>query len=207
MRIEILDDKCRVAKSAIIHKENVLVGSCDIGEFVTLLPYNYIENSRVEGNSVVRSSNIVDSTIGENSTVGPFATIREHSHIGKDCRIGNFVEIKDSTIGDGSKVAHLAYIGNATIGVDCNIGCGVIFANYDGSKKQNIIVGDRCFIGSNTILVAPLKIADDTYIAAGSVVTEDTNEGDFLIGRVKPTVKKGRPSRYFIKNPHSNKDK
>ncbi len=202
MKIEILDDKCKVDKSAIIHKENVLVGQCVIGELATLLPYNYIEGSVIGRASVVRQSNVIDSTVGENTTVGPFATIRQGSHIGSDCRIGNFVEIKNSTIGDGSKVSHLAYVGDATIGVDCNIGCGVVFANYDGKEKHKITVGNRCFIGSNSILIAPLNIADDTYICAGSVITDDTEAGDFVIGRSRATVKKGRKSRYVIKHPH-----
>lgn len=203
MKIEVLDEKSVISPSAVIHKENVLLGQCVVGDMATLLPYNYIENSVIGRGSVVRQSNITNSTVGENTTVGPFATLRDGAKIGNDCRIGNFVEIKNSTIGDGSKVSHLAYVGDAQVGVDCNIGCGVIFCNYDGKTKNKIVVGDRCFIGSNTILIAPVTIADDTYICAGSVITEDTEKGDFVIGRSRAIIKKGKSGRYFVKHPHT----
>ncbi len=203
MKVEILDEKSVISKNAIVHKQNVIVGQCVVGDMVTLLPYNYLEDSTIGRGSVVRQSNITQSCVGENTTIGPFATLRNNSKVGNDCRIGNFVEIKNSKIGDGTKVSHLAYVGDAEIGVDCNIGCGVVFCNFDGKTKNKITVGNRCFIGSNSILIAPLNIADDTYICAGTVVTDSTDVGDFVIGRVRAEKKKNKKQRYIIKKPHS----
>lgn len=149
-------------------------------------------NSHVCNGAKITDSVIENSRIGENSTVGPFAYVREGSEIGKNCRIGDFVEIKASKLGDGVKVAHLAYVGNAEVGDNVNVGCGAVFCNYDGFKKHKTLVGKGAFIGANVNLVAPLKVGDGAYIAAGSTVTKDLPDGAFCIERTTQQVKQKR---------------
>lgn len=163
----------------------------------TIDKLSVITNSTIKDNVIVEQSYIQDSVVDSGTTIGPFARLRPNSYIGKNCKIGNFVEIKNSEIGDGTKISHLAYVGDAEVGKNCNIGCGVIFANYNGKIKQKIHIGDNVFIGSNCNLIAPLKIADNVYICAGTTVTQDLLEGDFVIGRVQPTVKHGRAKDYL----------
>ena len=124
-----------------------------------------------------------DRIIEENTTVGPNAHLRPNSHVGKNCKVGNFVEIKNSNIGDGTKMSHLAYIGDADVGKNVNIGCGVIFVNYDGKKKYRSKVSDNAFIGSNSNLVAPVNVHEYGYIAAGSTITKDVQKGQLSVER------------------------
>ena len=125
------------------------------------------------------------SKIGERTTVGPFAYIRPESIIGNDARIGDFVEIKKSTIGNNTKVSHLTYIGDAKVGEHCNFGCGTVVVNYDGKKKNTTIIGNNSFIGCNTNLVSPVTVEDNTYIAAGSTIVNDVKEGELAVARAK----------------------
>lgn len=141
------------------------------------------------GTVILDGSHITDSAIGQNCEVGPYAHIRPNSSIGNNCRIGNYVEIKRSRIGDGTKVAHMTYVGDSTIGKNCNLGCGVIFCNYNGKTKSNCIVGDNVFIGSNSCLVAPLQIGDHAYIAAGSVITDEVPNNALGISRARQAIK------------------
>lgn len=124
-------------------------------------------------------------TIGANSVIGPFARIRENTNIGENCKIGNFVEIKKTQIKSGTKISHLSYVGDADIGENTNIGAGTIFCNYDGISKHKSTVGDNSFIGSNTILISPVNIGDDTMTAAGSVINQEIPDGTLGISRVK----------------------
>ena len=156
-----------------------------------------IKNSIIGKNVQIEASFLEDSEIGEGTHIGPFSHLRPNSKIGKNCKIGNFCEIKNSTIGDGTKVSHLAYVGDAVVGKNCNIGCGVIFANYNGRTKNKITVGNNVFIGSNSNIIAPVNIADDVYICAGSTITKDIEKGDFVIGRSRETIKKGRAYQYL----------
>lgn len=156
-----------------------------------------IINSKIEDGVKIMHSYIENSTIGKNSEIGPYAHLRPNSVIGENCRIGNFCEIKNSTIGEGTKVSHLAYVGDAKVGKNCNIGCGVIFVNYNGKIKQQIEIGDNVFIGSNCNLIAPLKIESNVYICAGTTVTQNLFEDDFVIGRSRETIKKGRAKKYL----------
>ena len=137
------------------------------------------------------------NTIGKNCKIGPFTHIRDGATIGNNVRIGNFVEVKNSTVGSGSKISHLAYVGDATIGKNCNIGCGAIFVNYNGKTKNKTIVGNNSFIGSNCNIIAPVKIDDKSYICAGTTITDDVKSGDFVIGRVRQSVKENRAKDYL----------
>ena len=132
-----------------------------------------------------------DVTIGKGTRVGPGVVLRGECKIGKNCRITNFVEIKKSIIGDGTKIAHMSYVGDAVVGRNCNIGCGVVFCNYDGRKKNPITVGDGVFIGSNSNLIAPLTLADNAYIAAGSTITQDVPTDSLGIARARQAIKEG----------------
>ena len=107
------------------------------------------------------------------------------------------VEIKNSTIGEGSKISHLAYVGDVDMGKDCNVGCGAIFVNYNGRNKNRSMVGDECFIGSNCNIIAPVKIESRSYICAGTTVTEDIKSNDFVIGRARQEVKENRADKYL----------
>lgn len=142
-----------------------------------------IKNSTIGEDVIIRSSEIEDSSIGRGTTVGPYAHLRPSSHVGENCKIGNFVEVKNSNVGDGSKMSHLAYIGDADVGSGVNIGCGVVFVNYDGRDKFRAKVGDNAFIGSNANLVAPIEVEDYGYVAAGSTITKKVLKGQLSLER------------------------
>lgn len=187
----------KLGKNVVVYPNNFIDGNSKIGDNSVLMPGNYITNSVIESNCKIQSSNIDDSVVESGSVVGPFARIRPGTNIGKNCKIGNFVEIKNSQVGDGSKISHLAYVGDSQIGKNCNVGCGVIFANYSGKAKNKIFVGDHVFIGSNSNLIAPVEIQSNSYICAGTTVTEKVNSGDFVIGRAKQINKPDRAKKYF----------
>ncbi|MDR0850791.1 MAG: hypothetical protein LBN07_04965 [Christensenellaceae bacterium] len=172
--------------------DNVYIENSIIEEGAEVLPFSFIKNSTVGRGSIIVSSHIFDSTVGQNCSIGPNAQIRGGSVLDDNTRIGNFVEIKNSKIGSGTKAAHLSYIGDATIGKNCNIGCGVIFCNYDGKNKHPCILEDNIFIGSNSNLIAPLTIGSNSFVAAGSTVTKDIPKNSFVIARVPQNV---RPNR------------
>ena len=127
--------------------------------------------------------------VGSNTTVGPFAHLRPAAVIGDDCRIGNFVEVKKSSIASGSKVNHLSYIGDAELGSKVNVGAGTITANYDGVNKHRTVIGDGSKTGANSVLVAPITLGKDVTVAAGSTLTKNVADGALAIGRAKQTSK------------------
>lgn len=174
-----------IGKDTIIYPNNILEGKTKIGEDCIIYQNCRIKDSIVEDGVDIQSSVVLDSKIGQNTTVGPFAYIRPDSSIGKNARIGDFVEIKKSTIGDGTKVSHLTYIGDAEVGSDCNFGCGTVVVNYDGKTKNKTIIGDNSFIGCNTNLISPVEVCGNTYIAAGSTITSEVKEGELAIARAK----------------------
>lgn len=178
-----------ISKSAKVDKRATLVGKCEIEDGAVVFGECYLENAIIRKNAVVKSSYIVSSEVGEGTTVGPFAHIRNNSKISANCRIGNFVEIKNSKLGKGTKAAHLTYVGDAEIGENVNLGCGVVFANYDGKKKHRSKVGNNVFIGCNCNIVAPRIIEDNCFIAAGTTLTNDLPKNSFSIGRQKDSFK------------------
>lgn len=192
-------DKNKIKESVLIDLNCTLRGNFKLNENVQIKHFSYIEDSTINKNSVVFNSVVESSVVGENCLIGPFAHIRPNSKIMDNVKIGNFVEIKNSTIGKNSKVSHMSYVGDAVVGENCNIGCGVIFANYNGKQKNKIVIGNNCFIGSNCNLIAPLNIADNTYICAGTTVTKDTNINDFVIGRCREVIKPNRATKYYSK--------
>ncbi|WP_315117230.1 bifunctional UDP-N-acetylglucosamine diphosphorylase/glucosamine-1-phosphate N-acetyltransferase GlmU [uncultured Clostridium sp.] len=186
-----IDSDVIIGNDTIIYPGNVIEGKTVIKENCILYPNSRIKDSTIEAEVTIQSSVILESRIGDNTTVGPFAYIRPESVIGKSVRVGDFVEIKKSTIGDHTKVSHLTYIGDAEVGEGCNFGCGTVVVNYDGKNKYKTIIGDNVFIGCNTNLVSPVKVNNNSYIAAGSTITKEVPEDALAIARAKQTNKEG----------------
>lgn len=180
-----IDSEVIIGKDTIIYPGNMLEGKTTIKEDCVLYQNNRISDSIIQKGVSVQSSVVIQSQIGEETTVGPFAYIRPESIIGKHARIGDFVEIKKSTIGDNTKVSHLTYIGDAEVGSGCNFGCGTVVVNYDGKSKYKTIIGNNAFIGCNTNLVSPVKVNDNAYIAAGSTITKEVPENALSIARAR----------------------
>lgn len=184
-----IDDTVQIGAGTLIGPCVTLEGDTVIGENCFIGQNTVINDSKIDDNVNIKSSVITESTVGSGTSVGPFAYLRPNSHIGKDCKVGDFVEVKNSTMGDGAKASHLTYIGDSDVGSKVNLGCGVVFVNYDGTKKYRSVVEDGAFIGCNSNLVSPVRVGQGAYIAAGSTVTEDV-EGDALyIARAKGTQK------------------
>lgn len=176
-----------IERGAVVEPYNFIKGKTIIKADAHILPGNRIENCIIGSGARIDSSRLYNSSVGANTTVGPFAYIRPDSVIGESCRIGDFVELKSCIIGNGCKVSHLTYIGDAELGEECNVGCGVVFANYDGKNKFRSVVGKRVFIGSNANIVAPVNIADRAFIAAGSTITDSVNAQSLAIARARQT--------------------
>ncbi len=186
-----IDVDVRIGEDVVIHPGNTLEGASIIGPGCVLMPGNRLTDSELAQRVTVERSVLVDAKVGEQTTVGPFAFLRPASVIGAHCRIGDFVEIKNSSIGDKTKVSHLTYVGDSDLGQDINLGCGVVFVNYDGKHKSRSRVEDHAFIGCNVNLVAPVRVGKDAYVAAGSTVTEDVPEAALCIARQRQIVKEG----------------
>lgn len=187
-----IDKNAVVEEGATIFPNNYIGAGSVIKSGAVLRPNNIIEGSIVERGAVVTASVLEGAHIGEGAQVGPFCYMRKGAKVGANCKAGDFVEIKNATLGDGSKASHLAYIGDVDIGKECNVGCGVIFVNYDGRHKHRSSVGDRAFIGSNCNVIAPVNVGDDAYIAAGTTITEDVPPAALVIGRSRQIVKEGK---------------
>ncbi len=186
-----IDDEVEIEAGAFIANNVTIRGKSVIKAGARIGQASVIANSIIGEGTSVEASYIYDSEVGENTSVGPFAYIRPGSRIGNGCKVGDFVEVKNSTMGDGSKSAHLTYIGDADIGERVNLGCGVVFVNYDGAKKYRSTIGDDAFIGCNTNVISPVNVGDGAYVAAASTVTEDVPSDALCIGRVRQSVKEG----------------
>ena len=188
-RSTFIDFTAKICAKAVLKPFVTVTGDSYIGKNTIVGQNSVIHNSRIGDDCVVRSSTIENSTVGDRSAIGPYAYLRNGARIGKDCRVGDFVEIKNSTLFDGVKAAHLSYIGDAEIGSGTNVGCGTVFCNYDGKKKHRTVVGQRVFIGANTNLVAPISVGDGAFIAAGSTVTHSVDDNAFVIARSRQITK------------------
>ena len=180
----------KIGVNTIVDKKTILKGDVIIGDNCNIGPYCVVENTSIGNGVSIIQSNISNSFIGDDCQIGPFAHIRNNSRIGKRCRVGNFVEIKKSTLGDDVKCAHLSYIGDSSIGDRTNIGCGVITANYDGKEKHHTKIGKDCFIGCNSVLIAPIEIEDNSFIAASTTLTKSIEKETFAISRSELVIKK-----------------
>ncbi|WP_293146564.1 MULTISPECIES: bifunctional UDP-N-acetylglucosamine diphosphorylase/glucosamine-1-phosphate N-acetyltransferase GlmU [unclassified Microcoleus] len=186
-----IDDTVELQPDVVIEPQTHLRGKTSIASGSRIGPGSLIENSQIKENVTVLYSVISDSTVSENSRIGPYAHLRGHAQIGANCRVGNFVELKNTQIGDRTNVAHLSYLGDATLGEKVNIGAGTITANYDGKNKHKTQIGDRTKIGANSVLVAPITVGEDVTVAAGSAVTEDVPDDCLVIARSRQVVKPG----------------
>jgi bifunctional UDP-N-acetylglucosamine pyrophosphorylase/glucosamine-1-phosphate N-acetyltransferase len=189
-----LSDKSRVdvrgtisvGKDCHIDVNVILDGNVVLGDNVFIGPNTILKDVEIGDSTTVEAfSHIVSSKIGDNCSIGPYARLREGSHIDDDAKIGNFVETKKSKLGKGSKANHFAYLGDAEIGSESNIGAGTITCNYDGKDKHQTKVGDNSFVGTNSSLVAPVTIGSNAYVAAGSVITKDVPDNALGVGRSK----------------------
>jgi bifunctional UDP-N-acetylglucosamine pyrophosphorylase/glucosamine-1-phosphate N-acetyltransferase len=175
----------KISEGVVIYPNTTITGKSIIEENAVIGPNTELHNALIKKEVHVRHSLIYDSIVEEKTTIGPFAHLRNNAHIGPNNRIGNFVEIKNSQTGFDTKAAHLAYIGDTTVGRNVNFGAGSITVNFDGVSKHRTNIGDNVFIGCNTNLVAPLNVERNVFIAAGSTVTKDIPEGSLAIARGK----------------------
>lgn len=181
-----------LGKNVVLESNVSIDGNSKICDGAKICSGCVLLDTVVGENCIIKHSVVSNSTIGKRCKIGPFSHIRPGCVLGDDVKVGAFVEIKASLVGNGTKIPHLAYVGDAEIGEMVNVGCGVVFANYDGKTKKKSKIGNNVFIGCNVNIVAPVNIADDTYICAGTTVTNDTEDGDFVIGRVRQENKKRR---------------
>ena len=186
-----IDADAVIGMDTVILPGVVIEGKCIIGEDCVIGPDSRLTNVKLGNGVKFQYSTAIDSSVDDNTTVGPYAYIRPDCAIGKNVKIGDFVEVKNSNVGDGTKVSHLTYIGDSDVGERINFGCGTVTVNYDGKKKFRTVIGDDVFIGCNTNLVAPVKVGNGSYIAAGSTITEDIPENSLAIARERQINKQG----------------
>ena len=180
-----IDATASISRDVTIHPGSAIYGTTVIASGAVIGPRTTVTNCQIKEGASVLESIATDTVIGEGSTVGPFTYLRAGTVLGDATKAGAFVEMKNAVVGTGSKVPHLSYVGDATIGEGTNIGAATIFVNYDGVDKHHTTIGDHVRIGSDTMLVAPLNVGDGAYTAAGSVITEDVPAGAIGVGRAK----------------------
>ena len=186
-----IDKDVEIGHDTIVYPGTIIEGNTSIGEDCIIGPNSRIVSSIIHDNVEINNSVVLESEVMSGTHVGPFAYIRPQCIIGQNAKIGDFVEVKNSIIGDGTKASHLTYIGDSIVGKNVNFGCGTITVNYDGKKKYKTIIGDNVFVGCNTNLVAPVKINNNSYIAAGSTITDEVPEGSLAIARERQVNKIG----------------
>lgn len=182
-----VDEGVKIGRDTVILPFTFLQGNTEIGNGCTIGPGNKITNCVIGDHAEIQYSVLADSSVGNHTVIGPYAYIRPGTIIGEQAKIGDFVEIKKSTVGNGSKIPHLSYVGDCTIGEKVNVGAGTITCNYDGKNKYQTILEDGVFIGSNTNLVAPVKVGQDAVVAAGSTITKDVPAGALGVARERQT--------------------
>lgn len=185
-----------IGEDTVVYGNVRIEGNSVIGKDNIITEGSYLNNALIGSNNEIKASRITDSKLGDNITAGPWAHLRNGCEIADHCRIGNYVELKNTVFGEGTKCAHLTYMGDTAVGRDVNIGCGVVTVNYDGKHKFHTEIGDGSFIGSNVNIIAPVKIGANTVLAAGSTITDDVAEGDMAIARIRQEVKPGYGLKY-----------
>ena len=195
-----VDPTVRVGRGSVLMPGTILRGNTTLGENCVVGPNALLENVTVGAGTVINASQLYDSTVGAGAKIGPFAYVRPGSQIGDEVKLGDFVEIKNSKIGRGTKVAHLTYVGDSDVGRNVNFGCGTVTVNYDRAKKHRTTIEDDAFIGCNTNLVAPVTVGRGAYTAAGSTITEDVPSQALAVARARQTNKRDWASRQKIKN-------
>lgn len=188
-----------IGEGSVIYGNVVIYGSSKIGKNVKILPGSWLDHAILHDDVLIDASKIVDSEVGRGTTVGPYSHLRNHTSIGENVRIGNFVEFKNSNFGEGSKCAHLTYIGDSDVGRKVNIGCGVVTVNYDGKHKFRTTIKDGAFVGSNVNIIAPVTVGEKALLAAGSTITEDVADGAMGIARTRQSNKEAFGYDYLNK--------
>lgn len=180
-----------IGSDSVIHPGTVLSGKTVIGQDCEIGPSAHITDCTVDDAVFIRYSTLVESKVGKGTAIGPYAYLRPGTEVGQDVKVGDFVELKNAKIDDGSKISHLSYVGDAVVGKNVNIGCGAITVNYDGFTKSTTEIHDDAFVGSNVNLIAPIVIGKGAYVVAGSTVTSNVGEGDLAIARERQVNKQG----------------
>ena len=186
-----VDVDVEVGRDTVLLPGTILDGGTRVGERAVVGPNSHLTGCDVDDGATVHSTRAVDAVVGPGATVGPFAHLRAGTRLGPGTKAGAFVETKNATFAEGAKAAHLAYVGDASIGRSVNVGCGVVVVNYDGSNKHHTEVADGAFVGSGTMLIAPVTIGEGAYVAAGSTITDDVPPDALAIGRARQTNKEG----------------
>lgn len=186
-----VEESVSIGKGTVLEPGVVILGLTSIGQNCRIGPFTRIDSCTVEDGCEVLMSHMRKATMRKGSRCGPFANLRPGSEIGEQAKIGNFVEIKNSDLGDKASVSHLSYIGDASVGANTNVGAGAITCNYDGYEKNRTQIGENAFVGSNSTLVAPVTIGDNAFVAAGSVITKDVPDEALALGRSRQEVKEG----------------
>ena len=186
----IIESNVEIGKGTVIMPNTVLLGEVKIGADCVIGPNSYIVDSTIGSNTKLNNTQAYSSVVGSGVTAGPFVHIRPNCNIKDNVHIGNFVEVKNSNVDEGSKLPHLLYVGDSDVGKDVNFGCGCVTVNYDGRNKSRTTVKDGAFIGCNTNLVAPVTVGENAFTAAGSTITEDVPDNALALARTRQTVKK-----------------
>lgn len=192
----IIKKGCHIGQCVTIEGKTIIGENCYIGQGCIISDSIIADGARIEQNSrlinaeigeatTVLMSVILESKVGNGTVVGPFSYIRPGSDISDSVKIGDFVEVKNSSIGNGTKISHLTYVGDSDLGENINLGCGVVFVNYDGKNKHRSVIDDGAFIGCNVNLVSPVRVGENAYIAAGTTVTSDVPAGSLSVARAK----------------------
>ena len=190
-----IDPRVSIGPGTMLLPGTILRGGTRIGCGCTIGPNAMVEDCAVADDVTVNASQISGSDIGPGSDVGPYAHLRPGCHVGAGCHIGAFVQVKNSTLGEGTKMSHLTYVGDSDVGSHVNFGCGTVTTNYDGVRKHRCVIGDNAFIGCNTNLVAPVTVGEGAYIAAGATVTKDVPADALAVARARQENKEGWAKR------------
>lgn len=194
-----IDIDAEIGSGTVLLPGTILRGRTVIGENCEIGPNSMIRDCVLGNGCVANASQLNQAQFGDNVNIGPFAYVRPGSVVGDGCKVGDFVELKNSTLGEGTKLPHLIYVGDSDVGAHCNFGCGSITCNYDGNYKYRTTVGDDAFIGCNTNLVSPCQVGDGAYTAAGTTITGRIPADALAIGRVEPATKPGWARRHRAK--------
>ena len=186
----IIDPAVKIGEGTIIMPSTVILGESKIGNGCVIGPNSYVVNTIVGDNTKLNNTQSFDAVIGDNVTAGPFVHIRPNTQIADNVHIGNFVEVKNSVVDEGTKLPHLLYIGDSDVGKNVNFGCGCVTVNYDGRNKSRTVVRDGAFIGCNTNLVAPVTVGENAFTAAGSTITEDVPDNSLALARARQVNKR-----------------
>lgn len=184
-----VEDGVTVGAGTLLLPGTILRGNTVVGENCEIGPNTMLVDCVVEDHVTINSSQCSESRICANCEIGPYAHLRPHTVVAAGSKIGAFVQLKNCNLGEGTKMAHLTYVGDSDVGPGCNFGCGTVTCNYDGKVKERTTIGGNVFIGCQTRFIPPVSVGDGAYIAAGTTITDDVPEGSFVIGRSRQIVK------------------